>query len=71
MSKKLKVRLTLLAGAFLGGLLMFLALVGPDAEAPPPKFARLIEPVVYVDNNATPCPVPPPSRACRAARRGR
>lgn len=69
MRPQAKVRLTLLAGVILGAVLMFLILAGQDAEAPPPEFARLIDPAVYVDNNPTLCSVPPPSRACRSARR--
>lgn len=69
MSTKLKVRLAALAVFLAGAFLMFLILAGQDAEAPPPEFARLIDPAVYVDNNPTLCSVPPPSRACRSARR--
>lgn len=64
----MKVRLTLLAGVVIGAIVMFIFLAGQDAEAPRKEFVRLIDPVVYIDNNPTPCSVPPPSRACRISR---
>lgn len=71
MSPKAKVRLTLLAGVLIGALAMFLGLAGQDAEAPPTTFVRLIEPRVYVDNDARPCPVDALSvAACRDGRGG-
>ena len=71
MTKKMKVRTTFAAGILIGAAVMFIGLAGQDAEAPPTTFVRLIEPRVYVDNDARPCPIDALSVAgCRAGRGG-